>query len=475
MIRRAHLTGRGGALAILWFGVALLGCGNPEPGTGAEPPAPSVHRGPVLLVTFSGLRADALGPATPSLQSFAESATWRGTAIAASTRSGPSLATLATGLQPWSHGVLHYDRAGLGSEYRTLAEAFRALGFTTGGYSGGRWFRSKFGLAQGFETFAATGRARRAAGHLESLERGPTFLWIDLDAPRSPYVHRPWLEQKLDRPLPPDLPERLTTADLQDYRFDSPAAGERLSALYRLNAAYADTLFERLISALDRSGLGEETLVVATSLYGDELGEEGRAGHGQSLARGAIEVPLWIRFPQGWNRPLAVPENQPVAAARLWATLVEAAGGEVPPAIAPSLFRPAPAGALSELYRTETGENLFSWVEDDRQLVRRVSFPPDAFATTPAFIGSGPVAETSRVWLPAGRVETISDGRPEETPEAAHMAARWRELEAAGATPEQLRRERFAGRNSRFSDGIVSPSPGRGFWVHSSAVRASGS
>jgi hypothetical protein len=64
-----------------------------------------------------------------------------------------------------------------------------------------------------------------------------------------------------------------------------------------------------------------------------------------------------------------------VAAARLWATLVEAAGGEVPPAMAASLFRRSPDAVLSELYLTN-GTNRFSLLAGDDQLLWESSFAP---------------------------------------------------------------------------------------------------
>jgi hypothetical protein len=67
-----------------------------------------------------------------------------------------------------------------------------------------------------------------------------------------------------------------------------------------------------------------------------------------------------------------------VAATRLSATLAEAAGAPVPPAAAPSLFRPMPPGAwpaLSELYLTN-GTNQLSLVEGDWQLLWESSFAP---------------------------------------------------------------------------------------------------
>ena len=62
-------------------------------------------------------------------------------------------------------------------------------------------------------------------------------------------------------------------------------------------------------------------------------------------------------------------------ATRLWATLVVAAGGEVPPAAAPSLFRRSSVPAVSELYLTN-GTNRFSLVEGDDQLLWESRFAP---------------------------------------------------------------------------------------------------
>jgi hypothetical protein len=59
----------------------------------------------------------------------------------------------------------------------------------------------------------------------------------------------------------------------------------------------------------------------------------------------------------------------------LRATLVEAAGGDPGSGTAPSLFRAAPAGVLSELY-IGNGVNRFSWVEGDSQLLWESRFAP---------------------------------------------------------------------------------------------------
>ena len=69
-----------------------------------------VHQGPIVLVTIDTLRADVVGGLggvkglTPNLDALIEEATWAGRAVAASSWTVPSMASIFTGLQPWRHG-----------------------------------------------------------------------------------------------------------------------------------------------------------------------------------------------------------------------------------------------------------------------------------------------------------------------------------------------------------------------------------
>ncbi len=117
------------------------------------------------------------------------------------------------------------------------------------------------------------------------------------------------------------------------------------------------------------------TLLVVTSNHGEEFGEKGQILHGGNLGRQLLEVPLIVKLPAGFERRILVPKRQRVPTTRVWATLVVAAGGEVPPAAAPSLFRRSSVPAVSELYLTN-GTNRFSLVEGDDQLLWESRFAP---------------------------------------------------------------------------------------------------
>lgn len=345
---------------------------DPEP-----PPRP-----PIILITFEGLRAASVGVGhTPSYDDFAAEADWAGRGVAASSRAVVSGASLATGLNPWRHRVLTSgDR--LSSHLITLAETLSALGYHTSGYFSGS-LNSPAGFQQGFDFFRTLHRGRGARSHLRALQGGPELVWLHLQHPSPPWVRRDWLFP--DGKVPPWVPRRITAEELEPYRgsgaVPSPEERRRFEALYQNNVALADVLLGRFLEDLRNSGHWEEVVVAVTSTHGQELpGEAGVSDGG--LSPRMLEVPWAIRLPRGaapGSAESRMTEGAPafgdrVSTTRLFATLVEAAGGRVPPGVAPSLFRPGDRGTLSELYG-HRGENLFSWLRGDLQLLWRLPLP----------------------------------------------------------------------------------------------------
>ncbi len=336
----------------------------------APPPAPPRHDGPIVLVTFDALRADVVGALggppglTPNLDALAAEADWAGRGIAPSSWAVPAAASLATGLQPWQHGALHAGCAQLAPDLTTLAEALRAAGYRTLAYPSGIWLTPRFGYDQGFDRLRDLGLGHKAEARLAQLA-GRELVWLHIPEPQAPYRRRDRYLARLPD-APPALPRRVTEVDLERH-FDPahpPSAAERrvLSAMYRINAAYADARLGRLVAALRTSGQWDRTLLAITSTHGEAFGEHGQVGHGGGLGRELLEVPLLVKLPSGFRRRLAPPPTERVATVRLWATLVEAAGGRPLPAAAPSLFRPTSQPVLSELYLTN-GSNEFSLVQ----------------------------------------------------------------------------------------------------------------
>ncbi len=361
----------------LLLAVLLSACGR----------GPAPHRGPVVLITLDSLRMDAverLGGEpglTPHLDELIREADWAGPAIASSSWEGSTMATLFTGLRPWQHQVLYPGRAHLPKTLITLAEALKAAGYETNGFFSGPWYDQSYGFQQGFDVFQHYGKGRRVLERLGAMTDDRLFTWAHLPAPAAPYVRRDSYLSRLGR-MPPQLPRKVMPMQIEPF-FD-PAVPlplnqrRRLWALYCMNVAWADDQLGLMLDALRASGAWEDTLLVVTSNHGEEFGENGQILHGGNLGRQLIEVPLVIKLPAGFDRRLQVAKGERVAAGRIWSTLVEAVGGQAPPAAAPSLFRRVPPSALSELYLTN-GTNRFSLVEGDFQLLWESRFaPPEA-------------------------------------------------------------------------------------------------
>jgi arylsulfatase A-like enzyme len=341
------------------------------------------QEGPIVLITFDSLRADVVGGLggerglTPSFDALLRQASWGGTAIAPSSLGASAMASLFTGLRPWQHQVLREgDR--LSPALLPLPEALQRLGYETNGFTGEPSYAKDGGYDQGFDRLEDLAKGVAAAQRLQRIGRGRRFVWIHIPEPAAPYIHRPRFNDRIDTGRLA-LPDRLLPNELALY-FDPnnplPAARRRLFwTLYRFNVAWADDRLGRLIQALRSSGEWDRTLLVVTSTHGEELGEKGQILNGGNLGRQLLEVPFAVKLPLGFRLKIAEPRERRVAAARLWATLVEAAGGDVPPAVAPSLFHRSAAPVLSELYGLN-GVSRFSLVDGDDQLLWESRFAP---------------------------------------------------------------------------------------------------
>ena len=441
--------------------------------------------GPIVLITCDGLRADVVGALggrerglTPNLDALIRQASWAGPAIAPSSAGLPAMASLFTGLGPWQHQVLFPEALPLPAVLETLPEALKRRGFRGEGFSGNEAYSQETGFGQGFEILSPLGKGEEAAKRLEKLGGSPSFLWVHLPEPAPPYLRRPKVQARIGT-SGLDLPQRILPYQLAPF-FDPsnplpPGLRRRFWALYRFNVAFADERLGRLLEALRRSGQWDRSLVVVASTRGEEFGERGQILSGGNLGRVLIEVPLVVKLPRGFPRAVRVAAGDRPAAARLWATIVEAAGGEAPAAAAPSLFRAAPPGALSELYRLD-GTNRFSWVEGDRQLLWESRFappepeyyrallarlargggraarsalsePPEAifdrlaaaFRQVPPLAGVEPPRLTLERWTAQGSEPELDDSQISTM--AAQLEAAWKRFQSEASLPERERHE----------------------------------
>jgi arylsulfatase A-like enzyme len=125
---------------------------------------------------------------------------------------------------------------------------------------------------------------------LSRKDRRPFFAFLNyMDA------HGPYLP-----PQPFDVmfgPKR-AWAKVPLKREWSPQEILALRNSYDGSIAYLDHQLGLLFEELRRRGLMDSTLVVVTSDHGEHLGEHGLVGHGNSLYRPVLQVPLLISLPR---------------------------------------------------------------------------------------------------------------------------------------------------------------------------------
>ena len=250
----------------------------------------------LLVVTLDTTRADRLGcygyagAETPVLDGLARDGALFERCITPTAFTLPSHSTIMTGLNPMFHGVRLNGGVALADAHTTLAEQLGGHGYRTGGFVGAFVLDSRWGLAQGFETFdddfdlepgeqLDLARVQRpgdkvvdaALKWLQKDDQRPFFAWVHLYDPHTPYE-------------PPE-PYRTRFAGGPSRRYD----GE---------VAFADAQLGRLLDWLRASGKDERTVVLVVGDHGEGLGSHREEEHGFFIYDYAVRVPLLVRLPR---------------------------------------------------------------------------------------------------------------------------------------------------------------------------------
>lgn len=338
MAQEDRRLGHPGVLIALVLGLGCRTQPQARPSVSASPTA----RPNVVLVSIDTLRADhcsAYGyahPTTPFLEKLAAQGALVESAYAPMPTTGPSHATMMTGLYPATHGVVKNGYV-LGAAHATLAETFAGAGYATAAFVSSFPMASKFGLAQGFVSYddafgpprakdprqwdgaavttafdrTADATAARVTSWLaETRPRDrPFFLFVHLFDPHGPYD-------------PPDG-HRLAVRPAGASRPGNHDAREIWK--YDGEVHFSDWGLGQIQGALERARLADQTLLVLVGDHGEGLGQHGHWEHGLLVYEEAIRVPLVVRWPGRVPAGLRVPG--PVPLVDLRPTLLELALG----------------------------------------------------------------------------------------------------------------------------------------------------
>jgi tetratricopeptide (TPR) repeat protein len=269
----------------------------------------------VLFITLDTTRVDHLScygyqaVTTPTIDSLLETGVRFDHAFTPVPVTLPAHASMMTGLEPYHHGVRSNGRYRLAEEHTTLAETLRGQGYLTAAFVSTFALDERFGLSQGFDTYdfriSNEGRAgptslasERGAGHVteaalrwlsaqSEVANPPSFfLWVHYYDPHAPY----------HSPIQASQPLRFTGLP-------------PITAAYDAEIAFADEQIQRLLSALDRRGLRERTLVVLVTDHGEGLGDHGEDEHGGFIYDETVRVAWLLSCPALFDRAYRVDDR----------------------------------------------------------------------------------------------------------------------------------------------------------------------
>ncbi|MFA6956521.1 MAG: sulfatase-like hydrolase/transferase [Thermoanaerobaculia bacterium] len=303
-----------------------------------------LYAAPVILVVFDTLRADGTGfdgsvdPTTPNIDTIARGAWTSSRSYASASWTVPSVASLLTGLVPAANEDSKGTPLGIVPGSATVADDFRAAGWSTAAFVANPTLHAGMGFAQGFDTFFTTPyevasitlpapvTLKHVLPWVAKHEGEPFFVWIHLLDPHDPY-------------MPPDRPRGTTPFDpgytgpivgdeihylyLGDRPSPPPRDLRHIEALYHDEVRYADAELGKVWDAFPEE-LRRRATVVFTADHGEEMGEHGGWKHGPALWEPVVRVPLMIRPGEGRPRP-SIAKDLPVSLLDVVPTMLELA------------------------------------------------------------------------------------------------------------------------------------------------------
>jgi len=274
----------------------------------------------VIVFMVDTLRADHLGyhgygrATSPNLDRFAARAAVFRANYSQSSRTGPSVASLFTGLHVRSHGVLNpldqWDGKGvLGEESQTLAEVLSEAGYACRAIVANPNVYEQFGFGQGFDQYrhvdlftTAPDINTLSSQWIDELTKGqsPFFLYLHYMEPHSPYTAPPpsnrlFVDKGYRGPITGE--HRQIDGILAGAVGVNDADKAHLTALYDQEIASWDLAFGRFMRYLESRGVLDDTVVVVVSDHGEEFFDHGAVLHGYTLYNEQLHVPLVIAAP----------------------------------------------------------------------------------------------------------------------------------------------------------------------------------
>jgi arylsulfatase len=284
---------------------------------------PSPQRS-VLLITIDTLRAGYLGaygfgggPVSPNIDALARSGVLFERAIAASSMTAPSHATIMTSLPALRHSIGHRNGATRLGDEVTLAQVLKGAGYSTAAFVGNVMLKRRIGLDRGFDVYddelpshernrplaferVAADTTRNAITWLRQPRAGRFFLWVHYQDPHGPYdppedaLARLPYHADPDEPPLPVLEGEATGDGIPAYQaIDGLRRPSQYQHRYAGEIRYTDRWVGELLTAARAAAGGDDLVVLLTADHGEALGDFGvHFSHGHATTPDLSHVPF---------------------------------------------------------------------------------------------------------------------------------------------------------------------------------------
>jgi arylsulfatase A-like enzyme len=306
-----------------------------------------------------------------------------------------STLSLLTGLHPIHHGIYAGAEA-FTAQIDSLVEDLAASGYLTAAITEGGGLASGWGTSVGFDWYDNGPLQLSVNAGFAPLTFREASRWLQENGSDNRFVlmvhtyevHAPYMPRTaeargiIERVSPGNtrpLPARWQSVAIHNHNAGRGAISR--ADLLRMKGHHLATIHEldQLVSAFlqELAGLGleQDTLVVLLSDHGEQFGEDGKAGHGESLHNRVLHVPLGFRWP---GRIEPGESEVPVQLVDVMPSVLELVGQQVPAgldgrSLAPLMLRrpdgSLPRAAFSEL-RAPSSECARLDLEPDCELYR---------------------------------------------------------------------------------------------------------
>lgn len=272
---------------------------------------PPERRNYVFVIAPDTFRGDRLGKRnnnvhiTPNLEAFSRDAVVFENAVAPSSWTLPSFASIFSGLYEHHHQVTRHS-ALFPDQPHLLANL--AANYATIQFNDDVWLSPKFGFALNSDCFLTSSRTEDVyadrclfANAQKFLKANPLpalFMFLHTYKLHMPYEPG----EEFLATLNPSPRQRRMGNFVNDAQFKAnvPEVERRtMNELYDAEVLQFDHFFGEFIEYLKIAGIYDQSLIVLISDHGEAFGEHGGWFHGHSLYQEVSQVPFLVKFPEG--------------------------------------------------------------------------------------------------------------------------------------------------------------------------------